>query len=200
MHMRIGLTGGIGSGKSEVGRILESLGAYIIDTDKLAREAVAPGSDGFWEIGRAWPSVIRDGCLDRAALAEIVFKDPGSRERLNAIVHPHVRRLAQEHERYAQPGQLLVHIVPLLFETGYHELVDATILVVAPEELRLARIGQRDRLSESQIRARMGSQIDPDEARERATYVVENDGDFVRLRDQVRLLYDALTRSVQTAG
>lgn len=191
--MRVGLTGGIGAGKSEVARILESLGAYIIDTDKLAREAVAPGSDGLREIGRAWPSVVRDGCLDRAALAEIVFKDTGARERLNAIVHPHVRRLAQENERYAQPGQLLVHVVPLLFETGYDERVDASIVVIASEQLRLQRIRQRDYLSEEQVRARMASQIEPQDARSRATYVIENDGDLQHLKEHVRAVYGQLT-------
>jgi dephospho-CoA kinase len=191
--MRVGLTGGIGSGKSEVARALEELGAYIVDTDTLAREAVAPGSDGLRQIGRVWPSVVRDDCLDRAALAEIVFNDPTARERLNGIVHPHVRRLAVERERYAKPGQLIVHVVPLLFETGYDDRVEATIVVVAPEEERIRRVVQRDRMSEQQIRARMASQIDPAQARLRATYVIENDGDFAHLRDQVRVLYDALT-------
>ncbi len=190
--MRIGLTGGIGSGKSEVARILEALGAYIIDTDKLAREAVAPGSDGLREIGRAWPSVVRDGCLDRAGLAEIVFKDASARERLNAIVHPHVRRLAEENERYAQPGQLLVHVVPLLFETGYDSRVDASIVVIASEAQRLLRICRRDRLNEEQVRARMASQIEPQDARARATYVIENDGDLMHLKDQVRAIYDQI--------
>src|SRR6185437_12351713 len=146
--MRVGLTGGIGSGKSEVARILESLGAYIVDTDKLAREAVAPGSDGLRQIARVWPAVVRDDCLDRAALAQIVFRDPTARERLNAIVHPHVRRLADEADRYAHPVQLIVHVVPLLFETGYADRVDASVVVIAPESERIRRVMQRDRLSE----------------------------------------------------
>lgn len=194
--MRIGLTGGIGSGKSEVARVLESLGAYIIDTDKLAREAVAPGSDGLRQVARVWPSVVRDDSLDRAALAQIVFSDPTARERLNAIVHPHVRRLAEENERYAQPGQLLVHVVPLLFETGYDNQVDATILVIAPDATRIERICRRDRFSEEQVRARMESQIDPEQARSRATYVVENDGDLVSLRERVRAIYDQLSAPI----
>jgi dephospho-CoA kinase len=138
--MRVGLTGGIGSGKSEVARALEELGACIIDTDKLAREAVAPGSDGLRQIARAWPSVVRDDYLDRAALAEIVFNDPTARERLNAIVHPHVRRLADQSSCYAKPGQIIVHMVPLLFETGYEQRVDATIVVIAPEDQRIKRV------------------------------------------------------------
>ena len=194
--MRIGLTGGIGSGKSEVARILESLGAYIIDTDQLAREAVAPGSDGLREIARAWPRVVRDDCLDRAALAEIVFHDPGARERLNGIVHPHVRRLADDHERYAKPGQLIVHVVPLLFETGYDRRVDASVLVFAPEEARIARVVKRDRMSEEQVRARIRTQIDPASARERATYCIENDGDLAHLKERTRAVYEALAQRV----
>lgn len=190
--MRIGLTGGIGSGKSEVARILESLGAYIIDTDKLAREAVCPGSDALREIARVWPSVVRDDCLDRAALAQIVFSDPTARDRLNSIVHPHVRRLAEEHERYAAPSQLVVHVVPLLFETGYVDRVDASVLVVAPLEQRIARVKQRDRMSDEQVRARMGAQIEPAQARARATFVIENDGDLAHLRERTGIVYDAL--------
>ncbi len=193
--MRVGLTGGIGSGKSEVARALQSLGAYIVDTDKLAREAVAPGSDGLFQVARAWPSVVRDDCLDRAALAQIVFADPGARERLNAIVHPHVRRLADEADRYAKPGQIIVHVVPLLFETGYEERVDATILIVAPDPLRFERVTLRDHLNESQIRARIASQIDPNEARARATYVIENDGDLAHLREQTQRIYEILVSS-----
>ena len=194
--MRVGLTGGIGSGKSEVARILGSLGAYIVDTDKLAREAVAPGSDALRQIARVWPAVVRDDCLDRAALAQIVFRDPTARERLNAIVHPHVRRLADEADRYAQPGQLIVHVVPLLFETGYTDRVDASVVVIAPESERIRRVMQRDRLSEEQVRSRMASQIDPQAARARATYAIENDGDLTHLRERTRAVYEALTTCV----
>ncbi|HZZ65980.1 MAG TPA: dephospho-CoA kinase [Candidatus Baltobacteraceae bacterium] len=194
--MRVGLTGGIGSGKSEVARLLESLGAYIIDTDRLAREAVAPGSDGLREIARAWPSVVRDDCLDRAALAQIVFSDPTARERLNAIVHPHVRRLATDCERYARVGQPIVHVVPLLFETGYDQRMDATIVVIAPDAIRMERVARRDQLSQAQIRARMSSQIDPGVAKSRATYVISNNGSFSDLREQVHAVYHALTSRV----
>jgi dephospho-CoA kinase len=140
-----------------------------------------------------WPSVVRDDCLDRAALAEIVFHDPTARERLNAIVHPHVRRLADEADRYAQSGQLIVHVVPLLFETGYVNRVDASIVVIAPEHERLRRVTQRDCMTEQHVRARMASQIDPQEARARATYVIENDGDLAHLRENTRAIYEALT-------
>lgn len=180
--MRVGLTGGIGSGKSEIAKILADLGALVIDTDVLAREAVAPHSDGLMAIARVWPGVIQNGALDRKALAEIVFHDPLARERLNSIVHPFVRRLALEEEKHARPGQLVVHVVPLLFETGYSDLVDKSIVVVAPDDARLARVLARDAVSETDVRARMAAQIDPSEARRRADYVIENDGDLTHLR------------------
>lgn len=172
---------------------MEAFGAYIIDTDKLAREAVAPGSDALREIAHVWPSVVRMGGLNRPALAEIVFHDPSARERLNAIVHPHVRRLADAAESYAKPGQIVVQVVPLLFETGYDGRCDASVVVIAPQNERIARIARRDKLSEDQIRARMESQIDPEAARSKATYVIENDGNFVQLKERTRAVYDALS-------
>ncbi len=190
--MRVGLTGGIGSGKSEVARIFEELGAFIIDTDVLAREAVAPHSDGLMAIARVWPSVVRDGALDRTALAEIVFSDPQARERLNSIVHPFVRRLAQEREKHARPGQVTVHVVPLLFETGYVALVDKSVLVISPLEERIARVVQRDRVDEEHVRARVATQIDPEEARKRADYVIENDGNLGHLRERTNAVYQEL--------
>jgi dephospho-CoA kinase len=190
--MRVGLTGGIGSGKSEVAKDLALFGALVIDTDELARRAVEPGSEGLASVQRLWPQVVRDGGLDRAALAAIVFGDAAARERLNAIVHPLVRSLAREAEARALPGQLVVHVVPLLFETDYAELVDATVLVIAPDEERIARVVARDRAEAAQVRARMAAQIEPDEARELADYVIENDGDLATLRARTRELYDRL--------
>ena len=192
MKLRVGLTGGIGSGKSEVARILESLGAFVIDTDLLAREAVAPNSDGLRAISRTWPGVVRGGGLDRGALGEIVFKDPAAREQLNAIVHPFVRQLATEREQHAKPDQIVVHMVPLLFETGYADRCDASIVVIAPDEQRVARVINRDRLSEDQIHARMAAQIDPQKAKTLATYCIENDGEFSHLRERTAAVYEKL--------
>ena len=192
--MRIGLTGGIGAGKSAVARIFEDLGALVIDTDALAREAVAPNSDGLMEIARVWPQVVRTGALDRTALGEIVFNDPSARERLNAILHPHIRRLAMERDALAKPGQLVVHIVPLLFETGYNQLVDKSVLVFAPEDQRIARVVARDKIDVGKVRARMAAQIDPLEARARADAVIENDGDISHLRARTREVFEQLAR------
>ena len=133
--------------------------------------------------------------LNRAALAEIVFRDATARERLNAIVHPFVRQLAIEKEENAKPGQLIVHVVPLLFETDYAKRCDATVVVIAPEELRVRRVLERDRWSEEQIRARMSAQIDPNDARARATYVIENDGDLTHLRERTTAVFERLRSS-----
>lgn len=168
------------------------MGAFVIDTDALAREAVAPQSDGLLAIARTWPSVVRGGVLDRAALGEIVFRDPTARAQLNAILHPHIRRMAMEREAQAKPSQLCVHVVPLLFETGYDRLVDKTVLVVAPDARRIDRVAARDRVDENAVRVRMAAQIAPEEARSRADYVIENDGDMERLRERTTSLYDAL--------
>lgn len=191
--MRVGLTGGIGAGKSQVAGIFGDLGALIIDTDVIAREVVTPQSDGLLEIARVWPAVVRNGVLDRSALADIVFSDAAARERLNALLHPHIRRLAVERESRAAPGQLIVHVVPLLFETGYDRLVDRSVLVAAPLERRIARIVERDRLDEARVRARMAAQVEPGEARSRADYVIENDEDLDHLRERSEAVYRALS-------
>jgi dephospho-CoA kinase len=193
--VRVGLTGGIGAGKSAVAAIFGELGAYIVDTDVIAREVVAPNSDGLREIARVWPQAVRGGALDRGALADIVFADPKARERLNGLLHPHIRRVALERESRAKPGQIVVHVVPLLFETGYDHLVDKSVLIVAPLEQRIARIVTRDKLDEGRVRARMAAQIEPERAREVADFVIENDGNLNHLREHTAAVYSALNRT-----
>jgi dephospho-CoA kinase len=191
--VRVGLTGGIGAGKSAVAAIFARLGAFVIDTDALAREAVAPGSEALSEIAARWPSAVKGGALDRDALAEIVFRDPAERERLNGLLHPRIRELAAERESGAGPGQPIVHVVPLLFETGYDSLVDKSVLVAAPLERRIARVLERDGASESETRARAAAQIAPEAARARADYVIDNDGTLEQLEARTRAVYEALT-------
>jgi dephospho-CoA kinase len=192
--MLAGLTGGIGSGKSTVAALFHAFGALIVDTDLIAREAVAPNSDGFLQIAREWPEVIRDGDLDRGALAAIIFADPIQRERLNAIVHPHVRRIAFERNALAGPGQLVVHVVPLLFETGYDKLVDRTIVVVAPDAERLQRVSARDGLNAEAVRARMAAQLSPRRSIELADFAILNDGSLEDLRLRSRSVYEELVK------
>ena len=190
--MRVGLTGGIGAGKSAVAAFFARLGAFVIDTDALAREVVAPGSAALSEIAALWPPAVRDGKLDRKALAEIVFRSPAERERLNGLLHPRIRKLALERESDAKPGQPVVHVVPLLFETGYDSLVDKSVLVAAPLESRIARIIERDGASDCEARARVAAQIAPEDARKRADYVIENDGTLELLEARTRAVYEAL--------
>jgi dephospho-CoA kinase len=190
---RVGLTGGIGSGKSAVAEVWRERGALIIDGDRLARDAVAPGSPGLREIALRWPAVVgADEILDRPALARIVFGDDRQRAALNGIVHPRVRALARALEAEAPAGTLAVHVIPLLFEGDYWRECDATVLVVAPDETRIARVMRRDGIDRASVLQRMRAQIDPAEARRRATYTIENDADPTTLRARANAVYDRL--------
>jgi dephospho-CoA kinase len=201
MRLRVGLTGGIGSGKSEVARILAGLGALVIDADALAREAVAPGSRGLERIAEKWPAAIAlDGTLDREALAAIVFHDGGARDELNAIVHPEVRRLGAEREASAGPEQVVVHDVPLLFEAGFYRFCDANVLVVAEAETRIGRVVARTGFTPQEVERRMKAQIDPERARELADYTIENDGTIAALAQATADVFEDLRGRVATVS
>ena len=197
MKLRVGLTGGIGSGKSEVAKIFGVLGALVVDADALARDALAPGSPGLAAIARRFPAAIAtDGSLDRAVLARIVFAESGARDELNAIVHPEVRRRGAALEASAGPQQIVVHDVPLLFEGGFYRACDANVLVVADDETRVGRVVARSGLAPEDVRRRMAAQIDPDRARELADYTIDNDGTIDALVDAVRDVYADLNERV----
>jgi dephospho-CoA kinase len=167
----------------------------VIDADELARDAVAPGSAGLREIAEHWPAVVQNGELDRPALAKIVFADPAQREVLNAIVHPLVRRLHFEREAGSGADTIVVHEVPLLFESGFAAVCDANVAVFAPRETRVARLLARGGLTRDDIEGRMAAQMDPDEVRARSDYVIENDGTLGQLRERVTALYGVLRNS-----
>jgi dephospho-CoA kinase len=189
------LTGGIGAGKSEVARIFGELGALVIDADEMARRAVAPGSEGLAQIRKRWPQVVsEDATLDRTGLAALSFNDEATREALNAIVHPIVRKLAAEREAQAKPNQIVVHDVPLLFESGFSRECDANVAVVAPLEVRVERVQARSNLSRDKIERRIAAQMDPAEARKIADYVIENDGSLEHLRERTKAVYHALLK------
>ncbi len=193
MMLRVGLTGGIGAGKSEVSRIFTELGALVIDADEMARLAVAPGSEGLAQVRARWPQVMNDdGTLDRAKMAALAFDDEKTREELNAIIHPIVRRLSAEREAKAKPNQIVVHEVPLLFEAGFAERCDATVVVIAPREQRIEQIQARSHLSRDKIERRMAAQMDPEKARKLADYVIENDGSLDHLRERTQAVYRSL--------
>jgi dephospho-CoA kinase len=183
LRLRVGLTGGIGAGKSTVADVLRDLGAVVIDADALARDALAHKGEGVARVLALFPEATSaDGTVDRAALAARVFADPDARAALNAIVHPIVRERAARLEREAPAAAIVVHEVPLLFETAFDRTCDATVLVAAPVEQRIARVAARSGLERDEILRRMAAQIDPAEARRRATYTIENDGTLERLR------------------
>jgi dephospho-CoA kinase len=201
MRLRVGLTGGIGSGKSEVARLFAGFGALVIDADALARAALAPGSPGLARVAARWPEAIGpSGELDRPALAAIVFRDGGARDELNAIVHPEVRRLGAELEATAGADQIVVHDVPLLFEAGFYRQCDATVLVVAEKDTRVGRIVARNGLSPEEVERRMNAQIDPERARELADYTIENDGTIAALGESAAGVFDDLKARVATAS
>jgi dephospho-CoA kinase len=195
--LRVGLTGGIGSGKSAVAGVFASQGATIVDADLLAREVVAPGSEGLREIAARWPEAIGpDGALDRAALARIVFGDESARAALNAITHPRVRELGARREAEAPDG-LVVHVVPLLFEGDFWKSCEKIVVVIAPDEVRIARVMSRDAVEREAVERRIAAQIAPAFARARADYIVENDGDLELLRQRSVRVYADLQRDLE---
>lgn len=176
----IGLTGGIASGKSTVGRLLRDAGVPVIDADVLARDAVAPGSAGLAAVTARFGAGVlaSDGSLDRKALGAIVFGDDHARRALNGIVHPEVARLAAERLEALRDGgaEVAVYEVPLLFENGLDAMMDTTILVACPDDVQLRRVMARDGLDEAAARARVAAQMPVAEKRRRARVVIENDG------------------------
>jgi dephospho-CoA kinase len=192
MH-RIGLTGGIGAGKSTVARLLAAHGAIIVDADALAREVVAPGTPGLQQVVDAFgPSVVRDdGSLDREALGRIVFNDPDQRRVLEEITHPLIGQRTQE--LFAQAGQddVVVHDVPLLVELGMAPLYDAVIVVEAPDDVRLTRLEGRG-LPREQALERIKAQADAEQRRAAATVVVDNAGDEQALQRRVDEVWSQL--------
>ncbi len=192
----VGLTGGIGSGKSTVAELLASYGAMIIDADLLAREAVAAGTPGFDAVVREFgPAVVApDGSLDRARLGSLVFADPRRRDALNAIVHPYVRRRSSELAAAAPADAVVVHVIPLLVENGLtdHDLI---VVVDAHDENQVRRLVESRGMTEADARARMAAQATRDERRAAADVVIDNDGDLESLRAQVHALWERLSGS-----
>jgi dephospho-CoA kinase len=184
--VRIGLTGGIGSGKSTVSRLLAGHGAVIVDADAIAREVVEPGTPGLAAVVDAFgPEVLAtDGSLERPALAAVVFGDPKARRRLDAIVHPLVRARATEVAAAAPPGAVVVHDVPLLVETGQAAAYDLVLVVEADPDTRVARLVQRG-LTAEDARARMAAQATDEQRRAVADVVLDNSGTPEQLAEQV---------------
>ncbi|MBN2177108.1 MAG: dephospho-CoA kinase [Demequinaceae bacterium] len=185
---RVGLTGGIASGKSVATRHFAKLGAYVIDHDDLAREAVKPGSAALADIAREFgDALVVDGELDRTALADIVFSDVESLERLNAITHPYIYSLAIAAERTAREEghHVILHSVPLLVETDQGNQFDIVVTVAAPKALRIRRMIQERGMTRQQAEARIASQATDEERAVQADVVLDGSGTVESLNMQV---------------
>lgn len=184
--LRIGLTGGIGSGKSTVSALLAARGAVIIDADRIAREVVEAGTPGLARVVEEFGREVlgADGSLDRAALAAVVFADPEARRRLDGIVHPLVRARATELTGAAPPDAVVVNDVPLLVETGQASSYDLVLVVEADPATRVSRLVQRG-LTAEDARARMAAQASDEQRRAVADVVLDNSGTPEQLAEQV---------------
>ncbi|MFC4051572.1 dephospho-CoA kinase [Actinomadura syzygii] len=195
--LKVGLTGGIGSGKSEVSALLRARGAVVIDADRIAREVVEPGTPGLAAVVAEFGEdvLLPSGGLDRERLGRIVFADPERLAALNAIVHPLVGERTEELMAAAPAGAVVVYDVPLLAENGLASMYDEVVVVDAPEEVRLDRLVARRGMTEEDARARMANQASPEERRAVATRLIDNSGTLDDLKKQVDALWESLTRS-----
>lgn len=184
--LRVALTGGIGSGKSLVGEILEELGALVIDSDQLAREVIERGRPGYEEVITAFgDSILSEGQIDRAKLAAVVFKEKDLRKKLESIIHPLVREAAEKLARNLPSGAILVNQIPLLVESDGAKRFDYVITVSADEEIRRERLRLRG-LKDYEITERMAAQVADLDREKIANYILRNDGSI-----------DELTRAVE---
>ncbi|MCX4232874.1 dephospho-CoA kinase [Streptomyces sp. NPDC020707] len=200
--LKVGLTGGIGAGKSEVSRLLVEHGAVLIDADRIAREVVAPGTPGLAAVVDAFGKEVlaADGTLDRPKLGSIVFADPDRLAVLNSIVHPLVGARSRALEEAAAADSVVVHDVPLLTENGLAKLYDLVIVVDAPTETQLDRLVRLRGMTEEDARARMAAQATREERREIADVVIDNDVPLETLRQRVREVWADLERRAGAAG
>lgn len=188
----IGLTGGIGSGKSSAAGLFHELGAGVVDTDQIAHELTGPGGAAIAAIRSQFGAdyIAADGGLDRAKMRRLVFSDGAAKKKLETLLHPLIRKQAMARIAAAQQPYVLV-VVPLLFETGaYRELVRRVLVVDCTEEQQIARTMQRSRLTADEVRAIMAAQLPRSERLARADDVLHNDDDMDALRRQIGILHD----------
>ena len=198
--MRVGLTGGVASGKSTVAALLRELGAVVVDSDVLAREVVEPGTPGLAAVVEAFgPDVLTaDGALDRPALGAVVFGDEAARRRLEAILHPLIRARAAELEAAAPEGTVVVHDIPLLVETGQADRFDAVLVVDVPVETQVGRMVRDRGMTREDALARVAAQADREQRLAAATHVVDNTGTREDLRDRVTEVLEKLVSAGST--
>jgi dephospho-CoA kinase len=199
----VGLTGGIGSGKSTVARMLADRGAVVLDADAYARDAVAAGTPGLRAVVERFGEEVLDpgGGLDRGALAAIVFADGEARRDLEAIVHPEVRRrLVQAIEAHAGTDGVVIIDSPLVVEAGQGGSVQLLVVVTAPEQAQLERLAAGRGMSEDEVRARMAAQMPVEEKAAIADVVLDNGGDLIELERQVERLWRDLEARARARG
>lgn len=190
--IKVGLTGGIGSGKSEVARLLAGHGAVVIDADALAREAVAPGTEGLARVAGEFGADVlgADGSLDRSKLAQIVFADSDRLAALNAIVHPYVARRSAAMMAAVPADAVVVYDVPLLVENNLEQQYDVVVVVDVSPETQVDRLTRIRGMSEPEARARMAAQATQDQRRAAADVVIDNDADLGSLRAKTDALWE----------
>lgn len=193
--LRIGVTGGIGSGKSTASRMFADLGAVVVDADAIARAIVEPGEPALGAlVAEFGPRILReDGALDRGELASLAFSEPEGTRRLNAIMHPLIRAEASQQVAQAQRdgASVVVYDMPLLVETGQRDLVDVVVVVDVPEEMQVQRAAQA--FPEADVRRRIAAQASRDERRAIADYVIDNSGSLEATRAQVAQVWSEVT-------
>jgi dephospho-CoA kinase len=197
VSLQVGLTGGIGSGKSTVSARLAELGAVVVDYDVLAREAVEPGTPAIREIEQRFGAevIAPDGTLDRPRLGAVVFADESARRDLEAITHPAIRDLAAERVAAAPADSVVVHDHPLLVEMGMAERCDVVVVVDVDPELQVQRLVEHRGMSEPDARARLAAQATREQRRAAADEVLDNSGTPDELRAAVDALWERLTAS-----
>ncbi|MDH6433511.1 dephospho-CoA kinase [Streptomyces sp. SAI-144] len=199
--LKVGLTGGIGAGKSEVSRLLVDHGAVLIDADRIAREVVAPGTPGLAAVVAAFGEDVlaEDGGLDRPKLGSIVFADPDRLAVLNSIVHPLVGARSRELESAAAEDAVVVHDVPLLAENALAPLYDLVVVVDASPETQLDRLVRLRGMSDQDARARMAAQATREKRLEIADVVIDNDVPLEELRRRVQEVWGELVRRARAS-
>lgn len=197
--MIIGLTGGIASGKSTVGEMLVGRGAKLVDADAVAREIVRPGEPALEAIASRFGQAVLqdDGSLNRRALGDIVFADKDKLAELESITHPAIRgRMQETIRRYSeqQPTQLIIADIPLLYETNQEHLYEGVLVVYVPEKLQMKRLMERNPMPEDEAKRRISLQMDIEEKRRRASWVIDNSGSLEETRNQVEAFWNAQVR------
>ena len=186
------LTGGIGSGKSTAGEIFAQLGARVVDSDKLARDVLAPGTDGFNQVVQTFgEEIIKDGAVNRAALGAKVFSDPTARLKLEAITHPLIRKAFAAFIDESPENSIIINQIPLLVESKYDYKFDAVITVSSEVSNRSARLLQRG-LTQLEIEQRFSAQATDDQREEISDFIIHNNGDLSALKLEVERVYRAL--------